>query len=318
MTPTRRSRRGPVVVVGSLNADLVTRAPRLPRPGETVLGGSFQIVPGGKGGNQAAAAARLGAPVVLIGRVGDDAFGHLLREALRKSGVSLDLVRVDGEAATGTAQIVVAESGENAIVVAPGANERVSADDVRAAAPVWHTAAVVVAQLEVPLATVAATVQAAAPHAVPVILNAAPVRPLPRTLLDGVRWLVVNEVEAEQLSGCPVQSVADAVRAARALPRGEQKIVVTLGAAGAVLVDGDVALHARAPQVKVVDTTAAGDAFVGALATAVRDGLRAEDALCRAVAAGSLACTRLGAQPSLPERAAVDRLVPGTHAVRVG
>jgi ribokinase len=297
---------GHVLVVGSLNADLVMRAPRLPRPGETVVGGAFHVAPGGKGANQAVAAARLGAKVAMIGRVGNDAFGMLVRGELERAGVCVEHVRIDAEAPTGAGQIVVDATGQNAIVVASGANARVEVDDVMQAASAWDGAMCVVLQLEIPLVTVAATIAAAHARQIPVLLNAAPAQVLPDDLMQAVSWLVVNEVEAEQLAHRTVRSRADAIDVAAGLRNAGQRVLVTLGANGAVLVSDARTMHVPALPVDVVDTTAAGDAFVGALAAALQRGVSEGDALRDAVVAGSLACTRAGAIPSLPMAAEVD------------
>jgi ribokinase len=300
-------RAGNVLVIGSLNVDLITCAPRLPRPGETVIGGTFHIAPGGKGANQAVAAARMGAGVTMIGRVGDDDFGRLVRGELERAGVDVGHVHIDPSAATGTGQIVIDAAGQNAIAVASGANERVDVADVSAAASAWASAALVVVQLEIPVAPITVAIEQAGLRGVPVVLNAAPAQPLPDELLRAVAWLVVNEVEAEQLIGRPVRSNVDAVAAAAALRRAGQRVVVTLGASGAVLLSDNVAQHIPAPAVEVVDTTAAGDAFVGALAAALVRGMSEVEAVHEAVVAGSLACTKLGAIPSLPSRDEVER-----------
>lgn len=297
-----------ILVVGSLNVDLVMRAPRLPHPGETIIGATFHMAVGGKGANQAVAAARAGASVAMIGRLGNDAFGALARDALRAAGVNTDAVLTDSDAATGTGQIVVDDAGRNAIVVASGANACVSVADVVRQTAAWDGARLVVLQLEIPLVTVAATIAAAAARELPVVLNAAPAQPLPADLWHAVDWLVANEVEAAQLLGRPVTSVHDAVEAARALRRTRHRVVITLGAAGAVLLGDAQPLHVAAPRVDVVDTTAAGDAFVGALAAALVSAADDADAVRRAVLAGSLACTKLGAIPSLPTAADVAAL----------
>lgn len=291
---------GHVLVVGSLNADLVMHAPRLPQAGETVVGATFQVAAGGKGANQAVAAARLGAKVAMIGRIGDDSFGELVRSELLRAGVDVAQVGVDAHAATGTGQIVVDQTGQNAIVVAAGANACVTVADVSNAVAAWDGAALVVTQLEIPLAAVAVTIAMAAARRLPVLLNAAPAQALPDQLWHAVDWLIVNEIEAEQLGGRTIRSVADAMAVASALRRPGQRVVVTLGAAGAVLVDEGENLHVPAPSVAAVDTTAAGDAFVGGLAAALQRGAQVCDAVREAVVAGSLACTKAGAIPSLP------------------
>lgn len=297
-----------MLVIGSLNADLVMRAPRLPQPGETVIGATFSVVAGGKGANQAVAAARLGAPVAMIGRIGNDAFGALVRGELSCAGVRTDHVRVDPEAYTGTAQIVVDEDGHNAIVVASGANARLEAADVLPDSA-WEGARLVVLQLEVPMTSVAASIQKARKRQVPVLLNAAPAQPLSSELLEAISWLVVNEVEAGQLAGAPIRSVEEAAAAARALHHSGKQVVVTLGAAGAICITDSELLHVPAPRVDVIDTTAAGDAFVGALAAALYRGASPAIAVREAVVAGSLACTKAGAIPSLPTRAEVEEVI---------
>ena len=295
-----------VLVIGSLNADLIAVAPRLPSIGETVIGATFHVAPGGKGANQAVAAARMGARVEMIGRVGNDSFGALLQDELRRAGVGIDHVCVDANAATGTGHIVLDAKGQNMIVVASGANERLVAADLERATTSWADAGLVVLQLEVPLSTVAAAVRMAAARRIPVLLNCAPAHPLPADLLASAAWLVVNEVEAAQLTGEPVCNHRDAMLAARQLGTASQRVVVTLGEAGAVLFSRDGACHVEAPRIDAVDTTAAGDAFVGTLAAALAAGVDDAGAVRRAVIAGSLACTKLGAIPSLPTAADVD------------
>lgn len=293
-TPARQH----VLVVGSVNVDLTMRTARLPRAGETLLGATFHMAPGGKGANQAAAAARLGVPVVMVGRVGDDAFGAVTRDALAQAGVDVEHLLIDASTSTGTAQIVVDAAGQNTIVVASGANACLAPVDLDVAA--WQGAGVLVLQLEVPLPTITTAVEMARRQAIPILLNAAPAQPLPEDLTHNVDWLIVNEVEAEQLTGVTVRSPADAVTAARTLRTSGQRVAVTLGAGGAVLVQDAACLHIPAAAVSAIDTTAAGDAFVGALAAGLLRGLPDDVALRHAVVAGSLACTRIGAIPSLP------------------
>ena len=294
------------MIIGSLNVDLVARAERLPSPGETVIGGTFHVAAGGKGANQAVAAARMGASVEMIGRIGNDNFGSMVRGELAHAGVGVDHLLVDPVAATGTGHVFIDAQGQNAIIVASGANERVAADDPAKATAAWSDVALVVLQLEVPLTTVAASIHEATRRGLPVLLNAAPARALSKELLQPLTWLVVNEIEAEQLSGRPVRSPDDALKAASFLRHDSQRVAITLGAAGAVFLNGETGCHIAAPNVEVVDTTAAGDAFVGALAAALTAGSDDETAARRAVIAGSLACTKLGAIPSLPTAAEVD------------
>lgn len=298
-----------VVVLGSLNMDLVVKTERMPRPGETVRGEAFTTVPGGKGANQAAAAARLGATVEMVGCVGGDAFGPALRENLRAQGVGVSHVRVEEGAATGTAMIIVDGAGENSIVVAAGANGRVSAKDVAAARPLLEAARYLVVQWEIPLDVVAVAMRAAREVGLPVIVNAAPAHAAEEGLLEGAAYAVVNEHEAEALTGIAVPDPDSAERAGRALlGMGVGAAIVTLGPRGALLVAPSCVAHVPARRVRVVDTTAAGDAFVGGLAAALLRGMDDPDAVRYATLAGTLATTVLGAQTSLPAAEAVERL----------
>ncbi len=299
-----------ITVVGSLNMDLVVRAPRIPRPGETIIGGDFRQVPGGKGANQAVAAARLGARVSMVGRVGRDAFSQTLLENLASDGIDHTFVTQDPEAATGVALIVVEDAGQNSIVVASGANVRLSPDDVDAAEAAVGRADVLLLQLESPLETVSRAAEMAHAHRVPVILNPAPARPLPASLLSLVDVLVPNESETALLSDLPVADRAQAEAAAAALLElGVGTVILTLGERGALLARADGARHVPAFEVAPVDTTAAGDAFVGGLAVALAEGRALAEAVRWGNAAGALATTRAGAQPSLPTRRAVAELL---------
>ncbi len=291
-----------VVVLGSLNMDLVVRTARMPRPGETVMGERFVTVPGGKGANQAAAAARLGASVEMIGRVGADSFGPTLMTNMRAQGVGVDHVIMDERASTGVALIVVDDEGENSIVVVPGANGRVSKGDLLGARDLLAEARFLVTQLEVPLPVVRAALQMAREFDLRVILNAAPAQRVDADFMHGVFCLVVNEFEAQTLAGMPVtEDLESASEAGQALlDLGVYVAVITLGARGALLVTRERSAHVPAQRVSVVDTTAAGDAFVGGLTAALLEGLDLVDAVRYATCAGTLATTRLGAQPSLP------------------
>ncbi|MFH1084871.1 MAG: ribokinase [Chloroflexota bacterium] len=295
-----------IVVLGSLNMDLVVRTAHIPRPGETVSGEGFVTIPGGKGANQAAAAARLGASVAMVGRVGADAFGPALLANLRAQGVDVTHVRHDPAAPSGIALIAIAADGENAIIVAPGANGRVGHEDLEAAADVIAQARLLVMQFEIPLDTVRAALAMARARGLPVILNPAPAQAVEAEFFHGVHYLVVNETEAEQLAGLAVSDLAAAERAGRALlARGVPVVIVTLGAQGALLVTADQATHVPARKVAVVDTTAAGDAFLGGLAAALLRGFALPEAVRYATCAGTLATTVLGAQTSLPTAAQV-------------
>jgi ribokinase len=290
-----------IAVVGSLNMDLVVRTARFARPGETLSGQHFVTVPGGKGANQAVSAQRVGGHVTMIGCVGEDGFGQVLRQVLADEGIDVGHVGVAAGTATGVALITVDEHGENTIIVVAGANGAITAGDVEAAAPAIAAADVLLLQLEVPLPTVEAAARAARAGGTTVILNAAPAGALDDRLLALVDYLVVNETEVLAVAGVEHATPEDAARLV--LTRGGGAVVVTLGAAGALLVPrrGEpVAMEAF--RVAVVDTTAAGDAFVGAFAVALAEGAPADEALRRASAAGALAVTRPGAQPSLPTR----------------
>lgn len=299
-----------ITVVGSLNMDLVVRAPRIPRPGETILGGEFRTAPGGKGANQAVAAARLGGQVSMVGRVGSDAFAQSLLDGLTADGVDHTFVMQDPEAATGVALIMVDDAGENTIVVASGANMRLSPADVDAAEAAIAAADVLLLQLEVPLAAVVQAARVARAHGATVILNPAPACSLPNELLSLVDVLIPNESETALLTHLPVDDWAEIESAAMALRElGVDTVVLTLGKRGALLVEKGEKELIPAFEVTPVDTTAAGDAFVGGFAVALAEGRSLTDAVRWGNAAGALATTRLGAQPSLPARRAVEALV---------
>jgi ribokinase len=303
-----KGRKAPrVAVVGSINMDLVVQVERLPVHGETVLGGTFLTAGGGKGANQAVAAARMGARTHMIGCLGDDAYGRQMRKALRQAGVRLRGVEeVPGP--TGVAIILVERSGQNVIAVASGANATLSAEQVEAASSLKR-ADVVVAQLEVPLESVAAAARVGRQHGAYCILNAAPARTGLGDLLALVDVLVLNQVELAALVGSTPSEGDEAAAAREMLARGPRAVVVTLGARGAIIATPHATLSVPSHTIKVVDTTAAGDAFVGALAARFESLDNLEQAVRHATAAGALACTRMGAQPSLPTAAEVDRLL---------
>jgi ribokinase len=291
----------PIVVLGSLNVDLVTRVAVLPGPGETVLGDRLLTFSGGKGANQAVAAARLGGLVAMVGRVGRDAGGDTLLRQLSLDGVDATGVSRDADEPSGAALIMVGADGENLISVAPGANGRVGDAEVERALRSAGRDGLLVLQLEIPRP---AAVRAIG-EGTRVLLNAAPAAPLPLELLRGLEALVVNESEAAALLGRPLPGV-EAARALRAAGCG--LAVVTLGAAGAALCDADGARLAEPFAVRAVDTTAAGDAFVGALAVGLAAGRPAAEAVRFANAAGAAAATRAGAQESLPRLEDLRRL----------
>lgn len=296
-----------VIVLGSLNMDLVVRVGHIPRPGETVLGRDFVTVPGGKGANQAAAAARLGVPVEMVGRVGTDAFGEAMLANLRSQGVGTSYVRRDPAAPSGIALITVDERGENAIVVAPGANGQVSREDVEGARELLRRARFLVMQFEIPLPTVRAAIHWASQWGVRVILNPAPAQAVSPDFLRGVYCLVANETEAEILTGFAIRSLEAAAQAGQALRRfGVPVAIITLGAEGAMLSTEEGDLHVPARKVEVVDTTAAGDAFIGGLVAALCKERPWPEAVRYATCAGTLATTVLGAQTSLPDAARLE------------
>lgn len=297
-----------VLVVGSANADMIVQVDRLPRPGETILGGRFATAQGGKGANQAVAAARLGAQVTFVARLGQDALGDQARAAYQADGIDCTYLSRDPDQPTGVALILVDRQGENMIAVASGANAALSPAHVTEAA-VSMAADVVLTQLESPLPTVAAVLDLARSTGVRAILNPAPAQPLPDTLLQGV-ILTPNETEAAQLTGLPVHTIEQAEAAARQLlDRGAAAVVVTLGRQGALLVTPNEVQAVPAFAVQAVDTTAAGDAFNGGMAVALSRGLALPEAGRYGNAVAALSVTRLGAQPSLPSQRAVDEFL---------
>jgi ribokinase len=288
-----------IAVVGSVNLDIVIGVERHPAPGETVLGGDRTDLSGGKGANQAVAAARLGQDVAIVGRVGADAAGQRLRDGLRAEGVDVGHLREDPDARSGVALIAVAPDGENTIIVSPGANGRVGAEDVGTASGLLADAAVTVVQLEIPEDAVRAAAQAAGGT---FVLNPAPARDLDADVLARVDVLVPNRGELELLAG-----PGDPADAARRLA-GPGAVVVTLGAGGALVVEGDRAEHVPAHPVDVVDTTGAGDTFCGALADALARGASLVEAARWGVAAAGLSVTRSGAQEGMPTAAMLRQL----------
>lgn len=294
-----------IVVIGSINMDLVTRTERLPWPGETLIGKEFHTLPGGKGANQAVAAARLGGSVAMVGRVGSDPFGPVLLDALRQDGVLTDYISVDPTFPTGNASIWVEDSGQNAILVAGGANMQVSPEDVDRAGALIKTARFVVLQFEIPVPAVRRAAEAAREAGAQVVLNAAPANAACLDWLHLVDFLIVNESEAQALSGLPVSDASSGLAAARNLrERGAAVVVLTLGHQGAWWVGEEEGFFPPF-NVKAVDTTAAGDAFVGGLVVALCGGQPWQTGMRFASAVGALTVTRLGAQRSLPALADV-------------
>ncbi|MGG6241982.1 ribokinase [Nodosilinea sp. AN01ver1] len=300
-------------VFGSLNMDLICRTPRLPQPGETILGTDFKTLPGGKGANQAVAAVRLGAAVAMVGRVGDDAFGQPLLGSLQTAGVNISGVEVDAEAPTGVAAIAVDDSGHNTIVVVPGANGRVSDADVDRLVARLLPGDSLLLQFEVPLPAVIAAANAAKAQGVTVIADPAPARAdLPAEFFKAVDILTPNQVEASQMTGVDVSDIPSATKAARHLvQRGVAIAIVKLGNLGAVVATQDRSFHQPALPVKAVDTVAAGDAFNGGLAVALSEGMALEEAVQFASAVAAASVMVPGAQASMPERSRVAALLIG-------
>ncbi|WOD20229.1 ribokinase [Paraburkholderia kirstenboschensis] len=300
--------RARVAVVGSLNMDLVARAPRLPHPGETLAGRTFAQVAGGKGGNQAVAAARLGAQVSMLGCVGADANGAQLRAGLEAEGIDCSAVET-GREATGVALIIVDDASQNAIVIVAGSNGEVTQETIARHEAVLAAADVVICQLETPPDTVQAALATARRLGKTVILNPAPATgPLPAEWLPLIDYLIPNELEAATLTGLPVGSPEEAATAAAVLrAAGARNVLVTLGPRGvqAALEGAAPALY-DAPKVKAVDTTAAGDTFIGGFAAQLAQGASVDAAIRFAQRAAALSVTRAGAQPSIPTRAEVE------------
>ncbi|KJZ41643.1 ribokinase [Pseudomonas fluorescens] len=290
-----------VVVIGSLNMDLVTRAPRLPRGGETLIGESFATVSGGKGANQAVAAARLGAQVSMVGCVGNDAYGEELRGALLAEQIDCQAVSTVDDS-SGVALIVVDDNSQNAIVIVAGANGALTPEVIDRFDAVLRAADVIICQLEVPDATVGHALRRGRELGKTVILNPAPAsRPLPADWYASIDYLIPNESEASALSGLPVDSLASAETAAsRLIAMGAGKVIITLGAQGSLFANGKSFEHFPATKVKAVDTTAAGDTFVGGFAAALAAGKSEADAIRFGQIAAALSVTRAGAQPSIP------------------
>ena len=308
-----------IVMVGSAMVDLVTRVPRLPVGGETLVGSSFDIGFGGKGSNQAVMAARLGAQVSVVAKLGRDVFGEQVLENYRKQ--SIDTTHVSFvEGSSGVAPIMVdEESGQNIVVIVPGANNHLSVKDVEAAAAVIEKADILIGQLEIPVQTTLAAFELAQRHGVTTLLNPAPAAELPDALWHATDTVVPNEIEAAQLSNLNVANAEDAIKAARALQhRGPQQVVVTLGSQGAVVLDADDNAHyLEARKVKAVDTTGAGDAFVGSLAYFLGLDYSLADAAQRAGAVATLSVQKAGTQTSYPSAEEVAE-AGATKGSRVG
>ncbi|MBO0938325.1 ribokinase [Fibrella sp. HMF5335] len=302
-----------VCVIGSSNTDMVIKADKLPAPGETVIGGTFLMNPGGKGANQAVAAARLSTPlagpITFVANVGNDVFGRQARQQFEREGIRTDFVTTDADEPSGVALIGVDSRGENSIMVASGANARLGQAQVAAALSAENEATVILIQLETPLAVVEYAIRQSHERGMRVVLNPAPAQPIDPAVLPFLHVISPNETEAELLTGIRVIDEATAREAAQWLHRaGVPNVVITLGARGAYLSSADGAGMVAAPPVTAVDTTAAGDCFNGALAVALAENQPLPDAVAFACKAASIAVTQMGAQASMPHRRQVDSL----------
>lgn len=301
-----------IVVIGSTNTDMVVKASHLPAGGETVLGGEFLMNAGGKGANQAVAAARYGNRVVFVAKTGNDLFGERVRSSLREDDIVTDYVSIDPLHPSGVALITIDARAENCIVVASGANMYLSTADVDAAREEISAADVVLMQLESPIETVTYAARMAAEAGVKVVLNPAPApdKPLPEELMRSLYLITPNRSEASRLSGIEVKDLASAREAAKAiLDRGPQSVIITLGGDGSLVYDGQEFTFIEATKVEAVDTTAAGDTYNGVLATMIAEGRNLIDAAREASLAAAISVTRMGAQPAAPTRAEVAAMI---------
>jgi ribokinase len=297
-----------IVVVGSSNTDMIIKVPHVPVPGETIIGGKFSTAAGGKGANQAVAAARAGGDVTFVARVGEDMFGRQARDGFVKDNINVDHVLTDKDAPSGVALIFVGEDGENSIAVASGSNANLSPSDVETASDAISSADILIMQLETPLETVQKAASIASENGVKVILNPAPAQALSDDILSHVSILTPNESEAELLTSIKVENEKDAAAAADALmAKGIETVIVTMGPKGAFVVTADSKEAVPGFSVKAVDATAAGDVFNGTLAVAIAEGKPLNEAVSFANAAAALSVTKLGAQPSAPTREEIDK-----------
>ena len=293
-----------IAVVGSANTDLITFADAFPRPGETLFGRNFDLGFGGKGANQAVAARLCGAEVLMIAKVGRDLFGEATVKNFNSFGIDTTHVKIVEDAPTGVAPIFVEPSGQNRILVVKGANDKLTPADVDAAAAELRRVDTIILQFEIPLATIYHTVRFARAHNIRCIVNPAPAVPASLGDLTGADYFIPNETEAELITGLPVQTMEQAVTCATALlGKGFRRVVLTLGARGALFVDSTGHVHVPPFPVTAVDTTGAGDAFIGSLAVFLAEGLVEQDAVARASLYAALSTTRVGTQKSFPNRA---------------
>ncbi len=301
-----------IVVVGSSNADMIIKVPHVPVPGETIIGGKFSIAAGGKGANQAVAAARAGGDVTFIARIGEDMFGQQAKDGFVKDNINVDHVLTDKDAPSGVALIFVGEDGENSIAVASGSNANLSPSDVETASDAISSADILIMQLETPLDTIQKAASIASENGVKVILNPAPAQALSDDILRHVSILTPNESETELLTRLKVASEKDAAAAADALiAKGIETVIVTMGPKGAFVATADSKELVPGFSVKAVDATAAGDVFNGTLAVAIAEAKPLKQAVSFANAAAALSVTKLGAQPSAPKRDEIDKFLSG-------
>lgn len=292
-----------ILIVGSSNTDMVIRTKKFPSPGETILGGKFLMNAGGKGANQAVAAARTGGNVTFVGKIGNDIFGNQAVQQLKEEGINVDFVSIDDENPSGVALITVDSKGENSIVVAPGSNGTLNPADFDKASDVLNESEFVLMQLEIPISTVEHIAEMAAQRHKKVVLNPAPAARLSDALLKNISIITPNESEAELLTGIKVTDEQSALKAARLLhAKGIEMVIITMGAAGAFLLDGGKYEIISAPRVEPVDTTAAGDTFNGALVVALSEGKTIKESIVFANKAAAISVTRNGAQSSVPYR----------------
>jgi ribokinase len=292
-----------ILVVGSSNTDMVIQTPYFPAPGETILGGRFLMNAGGKGANQAVAAARLGGMVTFVGKIGDDIFGKQAVQQLKDEGINVDFVAVDPENPSGVALITVDKKGENSIVVAPGSNGTLSSTDFDKAIVELDDSDFVLMQLEIPIPTVEHIARVTAKKQKKVVLNPAPAAVLTDELLQNLYIITPNETEAELLTGIKVSDEQSALKAAQVLnKKGVEVVIITMGSAGAFLLSNGKSEIISVPKVEAVDTTAAGDTFNGALVVALSEGKTIQESIAFANKAAAISVTRIGAQSSVPYR----------------
>ena len=302
MTQTPR-----IAVVGSANTDLITFADVFPRPGETLFGKNFDLGFGGKGANQAVAARLCGAQVLMVAKVGQDLFGEATVRNFNSFGIDTTHVKIVADAPTGVAPIFVEPNGQNRIIVVKGANDKLSPADVDAAAAELRRVRTIILQFEIPLETIYHTVRFARAHGIRCIVNPAPAVPATLTELTGADYFIPNETEAELITGLPVQTLEQAATCAAALvQKGFRRVVLTLGARGALVADSTGQVHVPPFPVTALDTTGAGDAFIGSLAVFLAEGISERDAVARASLYAALSTTRVGTQKSFPRRAELE------------